>query len=590
MLFARLIAVLVAMLVVTGAADAATPVKGSAPHGLRAFMFRADEPRETVYARTPSFAWKPVAGAVRYEFQLSTSSAFRDSGIIYSETQLKSPVASVHMTLPWITGSPHSLYARARAVLQKSTTPWSAPFGFSMRAPKVPTPLPSYPGLLRWTPVEGAFAYQVWFVDLPKMVTVYSNVIDEREFYTFHQATPWISSVRWRIRAMRPDIGPRPGAPARANSLPAATWGPWSPTYESVNPPFSVGPLTPLATVSDVIAKGTSSSLAHRLMPAFAFSGNRSFGNVNGELYRVYVYTDSDCINRVYTSAIVGGPAYAPRPFGPLSLPRNLNALNAQRGGYLLTDGEEGSSFALDGEEITTNESMAAAKPTTGLPKAEETGSTGSSGSTGGTGTTGPGTVEFIEVKQNELGAPVDLWDTNWPEGGYYWTVVPVEAKLSTTVAAGNLVYKDLELPQEVCAAGRVARFGKSSEPTLTTAGAPFASGLSASGRLVAARSSSSSFYGPPLVAWSPALGSAIYEVQWSKKRSPFKAEADPSTKALGLMTTGTSAVLPVTPGTWWYRVRGYNYSLPAGAQQMGWSDPARLVVVKPKFKVVKKP
>ena len=37
-----------------------------------------------------------------------------------------------------------------------------------------------------------------------------------------------------------------------------------------------------------------------------------------------------------------------------------------------------------------------------------------------------------------DVGAPVDIWDTNWPEGGYYWTVVPVEASappsITTTV------------------------------------------------------------------------------------------------------------------------------------------------------------
>ena len=49
----------------------------------------------------------------------------------------------------------------------------------------------------------------------------------------------------------------------------------------------------------------------------------------------------------------------------------------------------------------------------------------------------------------------------------------------------------------------------------------------------------------------------------------------------------GTSAVLPLKPGTWYYRVRGFNYSLPTGAQQMSWSDPAKIVVAKPKFRVV---
>src|SRR5204862_543210 len=91
----------------------------------------------------------------------------------------------------------------------------------------------------------------------------------------------------------------------------------------------------------------------------------------------------------------------------------------------------------------------------------------------------------------------------------------------------GNLQYVDLELPQDVCAEGRVARFGKNSEPSLTAAGELFASGLSPSGRLTAGKSSQA-FYGYPLVAWTPALGASAYEVQWSKTRYPFARAPNP--------------------------------------------------------------
>ena len=63
---------------------AATRRSLAAPEGLRAFLLRADEPKTDVYPRTPSFAWKPVPRTLRYEFQLSTSSRFRDSGIVYT--------------------------------------------------------------------------------------------------------------------------------------------------------------------------------------------------------------------------------------------------------------------------------------------------------------------------------------------------------------------------------------------------------------------------------------------------------------------------------------------------------------------------
>ena len=86
---------------------------------------------------------------------------------------------------------------------------------------------------------------------------------------------------------------------------------------------------------------------------------------------------------------------------------------------------------------------------------------------------------------------------------------------------------------------------------------------------------SSQAFYGAPLVAWTPALGASVYEVQWSKKAYPFKPEPNPQNdNASGRSTLGTSMVLPLKPGTWYYRVRGFNYSLPTGAQQMSWSDP----------------
>jgi hypothetical protein len=130
-------------------------------------------------------------------------------------------------------------------------------------------------------------------------------------------------------------------------------------------------------------------------------------------------------------------------------------------------------------------------------------------------------------------------------------------------------------------------RFGKDSEPSLTSAGDLFASGLSSAGKLTSARSTSK-FYGYPLVAWTPAFGAYAYEVQWSKTRYPFKPQPNPQNgNALGTMTSGTSAVLPLSPGTWYYRVRGFDFSLRTGSQQMSWSDPARIVVAKPKFRVV---
>jgi hypothetical protein len=643
-----LAAVCLSLLALAPAAGAATPVKGAAPKHLHGFLLRADEPVDTSFPRTPSFAWDPVAGAVRYQFQLSTSSSFRDNGLVYTAANLSTPVVAPLVTLPWISGNPHALFARVRAIKRSSSTPWSAPFGFDMEPSAAPKPLPSEPGLLRWTPIEGADAYQIWLIDVAnptsKFETVYTNVLDEREFYTFHRSPSWTGTVRWRIRARRIDRGPLDG-PMRQNGIPAVTYGPWSPVYSSTNPAYATGPIKLGHTVSDVNASGDASSAAHRLMPGFTFSGDTAIDGTKAELFRVYVFTDRQCLNRVFTSAIVGGPAYAPRPYGPLALPANAAGLPAARASYL-RDGSEPDSFAFDGWPIKTTESEPAATPTTAVPADSDSTSATSPAA-------GPAQLKW----SGDLGAPVDLWDTDWPSGGYYWTVVAVAAvspgallTASASVSAigatsisvdsgagfstgdtvlvgnisnqesvtiisvsgstmtfastlkfahgpgepvlrtgGNFQYQDLELPQDVCAApyNRVARFGKNSEPSLTAAGDLFASGLSPSGRLTAG-ANSRAFYGYPLVAWTPALGAAAYEVQWSKTRYPFKPEPNPQNQnALGTMTLATSAVLPLKAGTWYYRVRGFNLNLPTGAQQMSWSDPSKIVVAKPKFRVV---
>lgn len=640
-------AVLIVLVVTTGA-GASTRANAAAPTGLHAFLLRADEPAKTSFSRTPAFAWNPTDGTDHYEFQLSTSDTFRDNAVIWSTSTLQSPVAAPSVSLPWITGSPHSLYARTRAVLSDGTiSPWSADFGFDVVPPPPPTPLPSAPGLLRWTPVEGADGYEVWLIDLPKTEVSFSNVLDERELYTFHQANQWTGTLRWRIRALRDDML------GRLNGVPVTQYGAWSPIYVSTNPAVTGGQIHLGSTISDVVTNGAASDPAHRLMPAFTWTGNQSLQGAAAELFRVYVFTDSQCLNRVYTSAVVGSPAYSGRAFGPLSLPTTATAVTGARTSYL-PDGSEPQGATYDGQPLTSSEAVADAKPTTTLPLA----STSPSGTTGGTTSPTPSggqSASFMDWGSSKFGAPVDLWDTNWPSGGYYWTVVPVGAvspgALQTTVAApggiaaattlpvassvgfapgdqvtvgnaansesvvitavdansislaaplklthgtgepvvrtgGSIRYLDMELPQDVCAAGRVARFGVSSEPSLTGGGDAFASGLSSSGTLVSA-TQTGAFYRPPLVAWTPALRSEAYQIQWSKTKYPFVPEADPVTGAAGILTASTSYVLPVAAGTWYYRVRGYDYSLPTGSQQMGWSDLAKIVVAKPTFVIV---
>jgi len=559
----RLAAVVLATLTFAPAANAALP----APTGLKPFLLRADEAPAHTFPRTPSFAWRPTRGAARYEFELASRRTFAEGSLIWASADLKMPTAAVPVALPWMTGSPYALWAHVRAITRNGVSRWSAPFGFNMRWANVPRVDTSPPGLVRWRPVEGATGYHVWFLGPNKRIATKTNVADEREHWTFHQDASWTGAVRWRVRAVRSKIG------ATVNGLPAVSFGPWSPIYVHLNPPTAAG--STMSLFSMAADAYSAQATPFRLMPGLAYSGNVALrdefnSGAQRELYRVYVTTDVDCVNVVYRGSITGAPAWAPRTTSGLVLPGNTSELLRARDAWIVADGKNGKTFSVENAPISENESLKEA-------------ASGGSGS-GGSGGSGDGDAsDKDKVEDASLDPPlVDLWDNGWPENRYFYTVVPV--RIRPSAADPNVIeYQDTELPQDVCAAGRVFTFGKVSEAVVATAGAaPYVSGLGTSGRLFTASRAKPSVYGSPLVAWRPALGADKYEVQWSRKAYPW-------TKHGSIETPSTSANLPLATGRWYYRVRGVSLALPAGGRQMTWSHPVAIRVAKPVFKIIRR-
>jgi hypothetical protein len=647
----RLVACSLSLLVLVPAARAgfAPPVN---PQGLRPFLVRVSEPAAHVFSRTPSFAWKPVRNAASYEFELATSPSFNEGSLIWASDKLRTPAVSIPVSLPWMTGNPYALWAHVRAISPVgAASDWSEAFGFNTSWTTRPTKLPGaeLPGLLQWTLVAGANAYDVWFVDAGKVIRTRTNAADEREYYAFHQASPWPDVVRWRVRAVRRTYG------TLVNRLPTVSYGPWSALQVSHNPAVSDGPLQPGSALSDVASVGADDPAPHRLTPGFSFTGNRAVSGKRVELFRVYVFSDPECVNVVFKGGVVGGPAYAPRMSGPLALPGNTTKLVVARNSFL-GDGLEANTFMADGSKVQTTELD---KP---FSNDDGTGTEPDpAGSPPPTEATAP-----LPSTPTETGAPVDLWDSGWPNGRYYWTVVGLEARHvavlatyltaparvgTTTIAlkgttgfddntvarigtgtteefvfisrlteqtaeisplqfehpAGDMFayikdeieYRELESPQDACEAGRVGTFGKVSEPALTAGGAPFATGLSPAGRLVQATRAKPSFYGAPLVAWHPALGADQYQLQWSKTKYPWRPYDPVTRQRYEKFTYATSALLdrtvttpsgpargPLAAGTWYYRVRGIDFALPGNARAMSWSDPVTIRITKPVFKV----
>jgi hypothetical protein len=300
----------------------------------------------------------------------------------------------------------------------------------------------------------------------------------------------------------------------------------------------------------------------HELTPGFSWSPSApvlsSLGAFGSSLYRVYVFTDDHCVNQVFAGSVVGSPAFAPRVVGgPLGLPQSQKVLAQWMAGMVI-NGTEGHSFDATGKLVKPTES--------------------------------PGQGLAVNGNLAPDANGVDLWDSGWPNGRYYWTVVPVTVDYFPPIdPASNdkpIEFHDTEVPQDSCERGIGMSFGKVSQPVVTaSSNTPWVSGLAPNGRVVASASKVPAVHDSPLVAWQPAVGATTYEVQLSRKSYPWRTTWSTTTAA-------TSVVLPLgraAVGTWYYRIRGINPALPAGAQAMSWSNAVRLKVTGDSFVIVKK-
>jgi hypothetical protein len=551
-----------------GAASSWSSPSAVAPTGLHAFVLRADEPVPAghTYSQMPAFAWRPVRGATRYELQLATSRSFADSTAIYDNARLAAPVASVPVQVPWLTGQPYALWAHVRVWVGGRVSAWSAPFGFDTAWRQVPQQLAAPAGLVRWTPVEGATAYEVWFLNAPGTggvrFTTLTNVADEREYWTFHAGAA--ATIRWRVRAVR-----TVRSAALGNGVPITAYGPYSAVFTTTNPVAApAGPLRGAHVVSDVDSTPAAPK-ANALTPGFAWTGARGADGATSAagLWRVYVFSDRGCVNRVLTGSIVGGPAWAPRDADPLALPGTTADLASAAAGKALGFGAQENATMADATPVTPSESTIV-------------GAAATTSSATGPADASTGPADGLRA--------VSLPDNGWPQGRYWWTVVPVQAVSTPDSGTPDpsssqpLRYVDAELPQDACAAGQVWPFGVQSAPVTTSATTPLASGLVAATRVASAVTRVPGFQELPLVTWRPAPGAASYQVQVSRKLYPWKATWSQSTGA-------TSAVLPLSKrsvGTWYYRVRGRNPDLPAAAAAMAWSKPVAIRITGDRFVV----
>lgn len=652
MRIARLVLLCLVALAVTGSVQARVAASPAAPQGLRAFLLRPSEAVTHEFARTPSFSWLPVRGAMRYEFELSKNPSFTEASILWSDEKLKTPAVSIPLALPWMTGNPYAVYARVRAITGTGVSGWSRSFGFNVRWTNLPQPLATYPGMSRWSVVGGATSYQVWFPDLRKIVGMRTNAVDHREFYAFHQQPAFSGTVRWRVRAVRSLYGQVP------SGIPAVSYGPWSAIQTTTNPALADGTIAPTLATADTTVSTAATPSLHELTPGFSFTGVRAANGAASPLYRVYVFSDAECVNVIHRGSIIASPAYVPRTTGPLALPLTSTAIGPAGAKYLpdLRKGEtEAEQHMFDSAKVTSTES----DPAPAKQAATPSGGTTPAGGTPAGGTppaedpanTPPANDPSLPSTPASTGAPVDLWDSGWPHGRFYWTVVPVNYEtldpqvtpLTANAAAGatffavsstNGFFKDQPIrvgtgptQETLIVAGIDAIQNRILTSPTTYAHNVAEQVVALTGTIVywdqelpqdncaAGRVQSFGKGSKPLVAGA---ASPFVSGLSPKGRLTSAAKARPSfygsplvawEPALGAdqyqlqwsktrypwrkagekFTYATSALLTLEPGVWYYRVRGVNFSLPGTARAMSWSAPVGIKVAKPTFTIVKK-
>ena len=173
-----------------------------------------------------------------------------------------------------------ALRARPRD-LGTDSTPWSTPFRFDVTPPPPPTPLPSYPGVLRWTPISGADGYQVWLIDTGKIEYVRTNVLDEREFYTLpsEREVDRHGALARARRSRRPVQAARQRPAGRADRS-------VEPDLQLVEPADADRP-HPVDRngLRRLLERQLRTRRAHEMTPAFLWKGNQTSYGATVELY-----------------------------------------------------------------------------------------------------------------------------------------------------------------------------------------------------------------------------------------------------------------------------------------------------------------
>ena len=522
-----------------------------------AFLLRADEPPADRFPRTPSFAWTPYAGAaqlrlrardeqdVRRERDRLVDHVAHDAARRCRRSRSRSrcrgsPATRTRSTRTSARTPRRGVTPLERAVRLQHALDERCPSSYRRRSP----------GLVRWKPVEGATSYEVWFVDAGKVITTTTNVADEREYYTFHHDPPGPAVVQL-ARPRRPAalrLGCRTGC--------RPSYGPWSPSTSSVNPPASRPGRSPARDASDTTSRRDDAPRRTASRPGSSSRHTATTGSP-AALFRVYVATDRQCVNIVFTGAVVGSPAYAPAHDGPIVLAGDARRRDG-RADHVRRRRRAGRHVHSRLRAVTTSGTRrleAATQPTHDADRS-------------------PATADDRRTAAGRS-RPTS------PRAGRSSTSGTAAGRPAATtgrssrcgVQRARCAYHDAAVPQDACAAGRVAR----------------ASARRASPWSPRRRQAVRLGPRPRRAARRPPDREALL-LPCRADRLAARARRDAATRCSGarrapvedrarrLRLHGGDLVLleALTPGTWYYRVRGIDPYVPGPVKQMTLVDARR--------------